>query len=84
MLFLYDPLNDDFIESLNIQLAKLMQDDEVREDFNMEMSRFIPHQIKERTIDNPDYWPYVQGEVSAMSSVLVNGGSPKNQFDMGV
>lgn len=43
----------------------------VRRDFNMEMSRFIPKQIKERTLDNPDYWAYVQGEVKAISSELV-------------
>jgi hypothetical protein len=32
---------------------------ELRDDFNMEMSRFIPNQIKERTLDNPEYWTYV-------------------------
>ena len=46
---------EEFIKSLKVQLEKLMQDDEVRADFNMEMSRFIPKQIKERTLDNPDY-----------------------------
>lgn len=76
--------NDNFIEALTIQLTKLMQDDEVRKDFNMEMSRFIPKQIQERTIGNPEYWAYVQGEVNAMSSILINDGSPKNTFDMGV
>ena len=75
---------EDFIEALNIQLTKLMQDDEVREDFNQEMSRFIPNQIKERTIDNSEYWAYVQNEVSAMSSVLIKGGSPEKKFDMGI
>ena len=72
-----------FIEALNIQLTKLIQDDEVREDFNMEMSRFIPQQIKERTIDNPEYWAYVQAEVSAVASVLISDAAPKNRFDMG-
>jgi hypothetical protein len=49
----------------------------------MEMGRFIPKQIKERTLDNPDYWPYVQGEVNAIASELLNGGTSKNPFDMG-
>lgn len=74
---------EDFIEALNIQLAKLMQDDEVCHDFNMEMSRFIPKQIKERTIDNPDYWTYVRTEVRAIADILINDGAPKNNFDMG-
>ncbi len=73
---------EDFVKALNGQLTKLMQDEEVRDDFNMEMSRFIPNQIKERTIDNPEYWAYVQNEVSDISSVLIND-STKNKFDMG-
>ena len=50
--------------------------------FNMEISRFIPQQIKERTIDNPEYWPYVQAEVRAVSRLLFDDGASKNPFDM--
>ncbi len=75
-------LKKDFTEALQIQLEKLMQDDDVRNDFNMEMSRFIPQQIKERTIDNPEYWPYVQAEVRAVSRLLLDDGASKNPFDM--
>ncbi|RJL55154.1 nucleotidyl transferase AbiEii/AbiGii toxin family protein [Pectobacterium carotovorum] len=74
---------DDFRQALSIQLAKLMLQDEVRDDFNMEMSRFIPKQIKERTLDNPEYWDYVQREVHAITSELLNDVTPKNPFDMG-
>ena len=74
---------EDFRQTLSIQLAKLMSEDEVRDDFNMEMSRFIPKQIKERTLDNPEYWAYVQAEVNAIVSELLNDGTPKNPFDMG-
>jgi predicted nucleotidyltransferase component of viral defense system len=74
---------DDFRAALDLQLIKLMQDDEVRADFNMEMSRFIPQQIKERTLDNPEYWAYVQAEVSATASILLNDKVPENKFDMG-
>jgi predicted nucleotidyltransferase component of viral defense system len=76
--------SNDFRQALTIQLAKLTQDDEVHEDFNMEMSRFIPKKIKERTLDNPEYWAYVQEEVSATASVLLNDSAPKNKFDMGL
>ena len=75
--------NEDFIEALTIQLDKLQHDDEARKDFNIEMSRFIPNQIKERTIDNPDYWPYVQSEISTMSLSILNNGIKNNKFDMG-
>ncbi|SFC37877.1 hypothetical protein SAMN05660443_2423 [Marinospirillum celere] len=74
---------DDFRQALSTALAKLMSEDEVRNDFNMEMSRFIPKQIKERTLDNPEYWAYVQGEVNAIASELLHDGTPKNPFDMG-
>lgn len=74
---------EDFHQALAIQIDKLMQEDEVRNDFNMEMSRFIPKQIKERTVDNPEYWAYVQAEVKAIASELLNDSTPNNKFDMG-
>ncbi|MCG8609614.1 MAG: nucleotidyl transferase AbiEii/AbiGii toxin family protein [Pseudomonadales bacterium] len=74
---------EDFHQALSIQLGKLMSEDEVHNDFNMEISRFIPKQIKERTLDNPEYWTYVQSEVKAIASELLNNETPKNPFDMG-
>ena len=73
-----------FIDALTIQRDKLMQDDEVHEDFNMEMNRFIPKLIKERTVDNPEYWTYVQTEINSIASILINDDAPKKQFDMGL
>lgn len=73
----------DFHQTLAAQLGKLMTEDEVRKDFNMEMSRFIPKNIKERTLDNPEYWAYVQNEVKAVVSSLLNDDTTKNPFDMG-
>lgn len=75
---------DDFQLALATQLARLMSEEEVRSDFQMEISRFVPKQIKERTLDNPEYWPYVQGEVKSLASVLLAGKVPENPFDMGL
>lgn len=72
-----------FIDSLGAQIERLMRDDEVRTDFNAEIARFLPNQIKMRTIDDPDYWVYLQSEVSAAASALLVPGVPKNRFDMG-
>ena len=72
----------DFTEALQIQIEKLTQDDEVQNDFNMEISRFIPQQIKERTIDNLEYWPYVQAEVRSVSRLLFEDGTSTSPFDM--
>ena len=73
---------DDFIKALQIQLARLMREDEARADFNMEMGRFIPAKIKERTIDNPDYWAYVQLEVNEIASALFADNKLKNRLNM--
>ena len=73
---------DDFIKALQIQLARLMREDETRDDFNMEMGRFIPAKIKERTIDNPDYWAYVRLEVNETASALFADNKPKNRLNM--
>lgn len=75
--------NKDFRELLQHQLDQLLQVDDVRRDFNTEMSRFIPRQIKERTLDSPDYWAYVQSEVSNIAAVLLGGSVPPGRFDMG-
>lgn len=74
----------EFIEALQLQTEKLLHDDAVRNDFMLEMSRFVPKQIKERTIDNPDYWAYVQAEVNAISSALTAAKGNKSNFDMGL
>lgn len=74
---------EEFRLALSVQLAKLMSEDEIRDDFNMEMSRFIPKQIQQRTLDNPDYWPYVQNEVNAIVTELLNGENPQKPFHMG-
>ncbi len=74
---------DDFRQALSTALTKLMSEEEVHNDFNMEMSRFIPKDIKERSLDNPEYWAYVQGEVKVIASELLDEGKPKNPFDMG-
>ncbi|MEH6465609.1 MAG: nucleotidyl transferase AbiEii/AbiGii toxin family protein [Shewanella psychromarinicola] len=73
----------DFTAALGFQVDKLLRDDEVRKDFNMEMSRFVPNQIKQRTLDNPDYWAYVQSEVNSMSMPLLTEDKSANKFDMG-
>ena len=51
---------EDFKQCLTVQCEHLLHGDQVRLDFHSEMSRFIPSNIQERTIDTPEYWPYVQ------------------------
>lgn len=77
-----DKSNDDFVIKVQKQLERLMGDQEVENDFKQEMSRFISTQIKQRTLDQPDYWSYLQGEVrSLVNEALITKSS--NKFDMG-
>lgn len=51
---------DDFKQCLTVQCEQLLHGEQVRLDFQSEMSRFIPRNIQERTIDTPEYWPHVE------------------------
>ncbi|UYM18681.1 nucleotidyl transferase AbiEii/AbiGii toxin family protein [Endozoicomonas euniceicola] len=72
----------EFTEALHTQITKLLKDNEVRTDFNAEMTRFIPESIKQRTLDNPEYWAYVQAEIQIMATPLLKASQPRNPFDM--
>ncbi len=73
----------DFEAALRAQVTKLKTDPEVREDFTNEMSRFVSVTLKERTLDNPEYWGYVTGQVETMSDKLLGADkSSSNPFDM--
>lgn len=48
------------------------------------MSRFIPSQIKARTIDNPEYWQYVQLEIKSMTDPILKADLQTKKFDMGL
>jgi predicted nucleotidyltransferase component of viral defense system len=74
---------DDFKTQLNQQLVSLQHRPQVQQDFMAEMTRFIPAQIKARTLDNPDYWPYVQGEISRLAKPLLEDSNTAHPFEMG-
>lgn len=74
----------EFHQVLQAQLDRLVSQDDVREDFTNEMRRFIPSQIQERTLDNPQYWPYVRDEILTLGKTVIAGQTPRHQFDMGM
>jgi len=65
------------------QVGNLMKNDSVRSDFNEEMTRFLPKRIKEATVDNEQYWAYVQLEVKALTDMVLNSSKSYKKFDMG-
>jgi hypothetical protein len=74
---------NDFEEALIRQVDNLMQNDSVRSDFNEEMTRFLPKRIKQATVDNEQYWAYVQSEVKALTDLVLNSSKSNKKFDMG-
>ncbi|WP_299267534.1 nucleotidyl transferase AbiEii/AbiGii toxin family protein [uncultured Psychrosphaera sp.] len=74
---------NEFEAHLQEQVLKLNSDNEVKADFISEMSRFVPLKIKQRTLDNPDYWPYLQSEVSTLAKqIMEKENKGNNPFDM--
>jgi predicted nucleotidyltransferase component of viral defense system len=73
----------EFEAHLQEQVLKLNSDNEVKTDFISEMSRFVPLKIKQRTLDNTDYWPYLQSEVSTLAKqIMKKENKGNNPFDM--
>jgi hypothetical protein len=70
--------HNDFESALRQQVDKLVNDQQVHDDFTSEMSRFISSTLKERTLDNPDYWPYLQMQIQELAKQFTQ---PKNYQD---
>lgn len=61
-LLLREKSVSDFCASLKRQ-AKALEQEETCLDFSNEMSRFLPRNVKERTLGNDKFWPYVKNTV---------------------
>ncbi|PVZ64484.1 nucleotidyl transferase AbiEii/AbiGii toxin family protein [Pelagibaculum spongiae] len=72
----------DFDHAMSDKLLKLQNEDQVKRSFCNELSRFVPSHIKHRTLDDQDYWGYVQSEVTSLVESLLQNASD-NPFDMG-
>lgn len=71
-----------FLSHLESQVNKIINNDETETDFNQEMSRFVPTKIKNRTLDNPQYWAYVQSVVQRYHEEIMTVPNQPISFDM--
>lgn len=58
---------------------------ETRRDFEQEMSRFLPPQVRDNTIENPNFWAYVGTVVQETSDQMIellDGKNPTADFKM--
>lgn len=74
--------NFDFQSNLHTQVGKIVSNNETKADFEQEMSRFVPTKIKNRTLDNPQYWTYVQSVIQGYHEEIMQATDQKILFDM--
>lgn len=65
---------DNFLAKINEHSEMISKDKETKEDFYNEMGRFLPFDVKERTLDEVNFWPYlvnvINKEVKELSSSI--------------
>jgi len=75
----------EFIGKINQRLDSIQSDPKTAADFVSEMVRFVPRQVAERTLDNPEFWPYLQGVLQSQCELMINKLQKNNnsqQFEM--
>lgn len=79
---------DDFIEKITDHAKWLRERDDVKTDFENELTRFLPQQIREKTLSMPDFYPYVCQTMSEVSNtaktLLKNQKQDKQRWGMGL
>lgn len=74
---------DGFIALLHKHSALVIHDSGCKNDFNQEMSRFLPQDVADRTIQQPTFWNYtgtiIKGEVERLIAGL-SGSSQTLEF----
>ena len=77
---------DDFLDSLEKQRGLVLASDETKSDFIREMSRFVPKDIRQRTLDRKEFWPYVGETISeqivSIGAALPGDDTKRNASDM--
>lgn len=48
---------EQFLDSLERQRGLVLASNETKSGFKKEMSRFVPKDIRERTLDRKEFWP---------------------------
>lgn len=78
------------LESFELKVHRACADLETdirKTEFNNEMARFVPSEIAARTVDNPNYWPYLKKEINGDVESLIrkiNMPNGASEFDMGM
>ncbi|GFE03676.1 nucleotidyltransferase [Alteromonas sp. KUL156] len=77
---------DEFFDNLETHRGFILASDETKSDFKREMSRFVPKDIRERTLDRKEFWPYVgetiAAQIETISAALSGGNTKRHASDM--
>jgi predicted nucleotidyltransferase component of viral defense system len=75
-----DKHTDDFLHRLSLNVEKIIGDKETYQDFDQEMSRFVPGKVAQETLKNAEFWPYVGSTVADQMQIskrlLLNKQNP--------
>lgn len=69
-----------FLKNLQIHSGSILASDETKLDFEREMLRFVPKDIRERTLNRKEFWPYV-GETIASQIETIGSALNRNSTD---
>lgn len=76
----------EFLDNLEIHRGFILASPETKLDFQREMSRFVPKDIRERTLNRTEFWPYVgdtiASQIDTIYAALTSGKTNRQDSDM--
>jgi hypothetical protein len=75
----------DFLTNIEKHSALIQTDQSTRQDFFQEMSRFLPQNVMEKTLQQTPFWPYVGQTIAEQVNDLkikITQPKPPQAFDM--
>ena len=66
-----------FLKNIKIHVGSILASDETKFHFEREMLRFVPKDIRERTLNRKEFWPYV-GETIASQIETIGAALNRN------
>lgn len=76
---------DDFVDLLTKHTKLILTSNEIKTDFNQEMSRFLPLSTSQKTISQAKFWQYTQTVIKEEVDKLIlqlQGGGDNLEFEM--
>lgn len=77
---------EEFLDNLEMRRGFILVNAATKHDFEREMSRFVPKNIRERTLDRQEFWPYVgetiAEQIDTIEAAFTNSVKQDHDTDM--